>query len=113
MSMFRKTVLTTAIIGAGLASTTGAAFASECHDSGDHHDKGSHSKTVNNTDNSVKDSCISGSGSGHKSANGELAVANLIDAPISSNICNVANNNLNGNFSGNSIDLGLGTLPIG
>lgn len=31
MSMFRKTVLTTAIIGAGLASTTGAAFAGDSH----------------------------------------------------------------------------------
>lgn len=30
MSILRKTVLTTAIIGAGLASTTGAAFAGDC-----------------------------------------------------------------------------------
>lgn len=46
MSMIRKTVLTTAIIGAGLASTAGAAFAGDApsdSDSGSGHHHGSHS----------------------------------------------------------------------
>ena len=41
MSILRKTVLTTAIIGAGLASTTGAAFAGDCPS----HGHASHEKT--------------------------------------------------------------------
>jgi mevalonate pyrophosphate decarboxylase len=97
VSTFRKTVLTTAIIGAGLASTSGAAFASECHDGGHH---GDHHKSSSK----VSDSCISGSGSGSKNAEGGLlSIASVADAPISSNICNVLNNNLNGNLSGNSL----------
>ena len=37
VGIFRKTVLATTLIGAGLASTTGAAFASESHDDGSQH----------------------------------------------------------------------------
>ncbi|GLZ50658.1 hypothetical protein [Actinomycetospora sp. NBRC 106378] len=114
MSTFRKTVLTTAIIGAGLASTAGSAFATDCsHDSHGHKSHDSHSSS------SVKDSCISGSGSGSKNAEGGLlSIASVADAPISSNICNVLNNNLNGNLSNNNIALlgdagSLPTLPIG
>jgi hypothetical protein len=101
VSTFRKTVLTTAIIGAGLASTAGSAFASDCHE-GHHSHHGDSSKSTTK----ISDSCISGSGSGSKTANGKLlAIGSVADAPISSNICNVLNNNLNGNLSNNTVNV--------
>lgn len=95
MSTFRKTVLTTAILGAGLAATSGSAFASE-HQS---------------------DSASSGCSNLVKAANengaGEVERGDVTggDQDIqSSNLCN----NLSGNeiLSGNNVALG-GTVQNG
>ena len=52
MSTFRKTVLTTAIIGAGLATTAGSAFATDCgHDSHSGHKSHETTKSSECTNN--------------------------------------------------------------
>lgn len=83
MSAFRKTVLTTAIIGAGLASTSGAAFASDSH-----HD-GGHDKASSGCSNLVKADNSNGTG---KVTLGGVLGGNQNVSP--SNVCD--------NFSGNS-----------
>ena len=45
MSMFRKTVLATAIVGAGLGSMSGAAFAGDCPSEGGHHSSHHHASS--------------------------------------------------------------------
>ncbi|GLZ50657.1 hypothetical protein [Actinomycetospora sp. NBRC 106378] len=100
--MFRKTVLTSAIIGAGLVTSAGAAFAGDAPSGGHHHS--GHSSHHHGTD--VDNSCLSGAGSGSKNAEGALAVASVLDAPISSNVCNVLNGNGNGNGSNNTLSVG-------
>ena len=115
MSMLRKTVLTTAIIGAGLASTTGAAFASDCpSDSGHHGDSHkSHSKTVNNTTNNT---CVnSAGGSVENGGSKQLGLINGSQGAIGANVlCDVLNNSVNGNLSNNSVNIpiSLGGLPV-
>ncbi|MCD2189333.1 hypothetical protein [Actinomycetospora soli] len=105
MSTFRKTVLTTAIIGAGLASTAGSAFASDCgHDGGHHHKSHGDHKSVTKVDNS----CSNGVGTGDKQGNGGLlGIGNVADAPITSNICNILNDNVKDNLNGNTLALDL------
>ncbi|GAA4852224.1 hypothetical protein GCM10023201_51470 [Actinomycetospora corticicola] len=109
MSTFRKTVLTTAIIGAGLASTSGAAFASDCsHDSGHHHK--SHSSTTNNTTNNT---CVnSQGGSVDNGGSKQLGLITGSQGAIGGNVlCDVLNNSVNGNLSNNSINIaGLGSI---
>lgn len=110
MSTFRKTVMTTALIGAGLAATTGSAFASDCsHDSGHH--KSSHEHTKNVTNNNGCSNSFGGSvdNGGAK----QLGLVNGSQGALQGNLCNV----LNGNkiLSDNSVDLlggGLPTLPF-
>jgi hypothetical protein len=93
VSTFRKTVLTTAIIGAGLASTAGSAFATDNCDSGSHHD--SHAKSASaGCSNDVK------TGNATKISGDSLAnaVAPITaNAPI--NACHILDNNsvLDGN----------------
>ncbi|MDL5155581.1 hypothetical protein [Actinomycetospora termitidis] len=82
MSAFRKTVLTTAIIGAGLASTSGAAFASEHHDGG-------HEKASSGCSNLVK--ADNSNGTGKVTLGGVLGGSQNVSP---SNVCD--------NFSGNS-----------
>lgn len=96
MSTFRKTVLTTAIIGAGLATTAGSAFATDCsHDSGHKsHESSSSSKGCSNTalgkiDNSNSKTLI--------------GVLDGSQGAIGANICDNLNNNKI--LSGNSLDL--------
>ncbi|WP_433800315.1 hypothetical protein [Actinomycetospora sp. CA-084318] len=103
MSTFRKTVLTTAIIGAGLASTAGSAFASDCsHD--DHHKSHESHKSVTKVDNS----CSNGVGTGDKQGNGGLlGIGNVADVPITSNICNILNDNVKDNLNGNTLNLAI------
>lgn len=115
MSTFRKTVLTTAIIGAGLASTTGSAFASECsHDSHGHHKSHeSSSKTVNNN------TCVNNAGGSVDNGGAKaLGLINGSQGAIQGNIlCDAIKDNLNGNLSNNSTVINLGgeslpTLPV-
>ncbi|WP_433803809.1 hypothetical protein [Actinomycetospora sp. CA-084318] len=106
--MFRKTVLTSAIIGAGLVTTAGAAFAGDAptgshHDSGDHGHHTSH-KSVTEVDNS----CSNGVGTGHKQGNGLIGIGNVLDAPITSNVCNILNDNVKNNLNGNRLSVSVG-----
>ena len=111
MSMLRKTVLTTAIIGAGLASTTGAAFASDCHSDGGHH-KSSHERTKNVTNNNSCSNTFGGSVENGGSK--QLGLVNGSQGALQGNLCNV----LNGNkiLSDNNVSIlggdALGGLPV-
>lgn len=98
MSTFRKTVLTTAIIGAGLAATSGSAFASE-HQS--------------HESNSASSGCSNLVEAANENGAGEVRRGDVTggDQDIqSSNLCN----NLSGNevLSGNNVALG-GTVQNG
>ncbi|WP_018331049.1 hypothetical protein [Actinomycetospora chiangmaiensis] len=111
MSTFRKTVLTTAIIGAGLASTSGAAFATECPSHDSHEGHKSHSTTVNNTTNNT---CVnSAKGKVDNGGAKQLGLINGSQGAIGANvICDVLNNSVNGNLSNNTVNIGgLGGLP--
>jgi hypothetical protein len=85
MSMFRRAAVATAILGAGLASTTGAAMATTSHGHG-HGQDGSHG-------------CSNTIDAKNKSVGGALSVVggDQIAAPI--NICHILDDNslLNGN----------------
>jgi hypothetical protein len=90
VSTFRKTVLTTAIIGAGLASTAGSAFATSCDS---HEGHGSHSKSSDSScSNDVKALNETKGGGLANVLGGAQAVA-----PI--NACHILSDNhlLNGN----------------
>ena len=93
MSTFRKTVLTTAIIGAGLATTAGSAFATDCSHDGGHksHESSSSSKGCSN-------SALGKIDNSH--AKTLIGVLDGSQGPSARNICD----NLNGNhiLSGNS-----------
>ncbi|MCD2192419.1 hypothetical protein LQ327_03285 [Actinomycetospora endophytica] len=95
VSTFRKTVLTTAIIGAGLATTAGSAFATDCsHDSGHKESHSASSKGCSTTalgkiDNSHSKTLI--------------GVLDGSQGAIGANICDNLNNNKI--LSGNSFDL--------
>ncbi len=83
MSTLRKTVLTTAIIGAGLASTAGSAFATDCHESHHRsHEKSSSSDCTNN----VK--ALNESKNG-----GAVIIADGAQTIIPANICHILNGN--------------------
>ena len=82
MSMLRKTVLTTAVIGAGLVSTAGAAFAG---DSGAHH-----SDASGGCSNVVQGE--NGNGAG-----------NAVDTLVEGGSQFLGSSNTCGNFSGNSL----------
>lgn len=103
MSMFRKTVLTTAIIGAGLASTTGAAFAGDCPDSGSK----SHGHESSESGHQASGiGCANGTEAENNNG-GEAALGGILggsQAISSLNLCD----NLNGNsiLSNNNIALG-------
>lgn len=110
MSMFRKTVLTTAIIGAGLVSTTGAAFAGDCPDSGSKsHGHGHESSESGHHASGI--GCANGTEA--ENNNGGEALGSVLggDQAISSlNLCD----NLNGNtiLSNNNVAL-LGDIQNG
>lgn len=105
MSMFRKTVLTTAIIGAGLVSTTGAAFAGDCPDSGSkNHGHGHESSESGHQASGV--GCANRTEAENNNG-GEAALGGILggsQAISSLNLCD----NLNGNsvLSNNNIALG-------
>ncbi len=95
--MFRKTVLTTAIIGAGLGSMTGAAFAGDDPGDGGHH--GSHDKHSSSSagcSNTVRAESKNGSGDSLGDTTGG---PQRLDA---SNLCHILTGNeilSNNNFS--------------
>jgi hypothetical protein len=99
VSTFRKTVLTTAIIGAGLASTTGAAFANDCSHDGGH--KAKHESSSSGCSNSFV-----GKTGDSKAA---LGILDSAQGAIGANVCDVvSHNNL---LNGNSVTVAGTTLP--
>lgn len=92
MSTFRKTVLTTAIIGAGLATTAGSAFATDCNSHEGHHHK------------SGSESCSNALAADNSGATNTLSLLNQDQAGLGLNICNnhILENFGNGNFSGDT-----------
>jgi len=109
VSTFRKTVLTTAIIGAGLASTAGSALANDSHHDGDHH------KADHATSAGCANSFVGETGN----SKNVLGALNDSQGAIGLNVCDVlSHNNV---LNGNSVSLGGGaptvptlpTLPVG
>ena len=91
--MIRKTVLTTAIVGAGLASTAGAAFAGDapCDNggSGHHHSHSSSSPSSSSND------CTNGFAGAQKAEGKGLVGSALNNAQgaLGANVCHNLNNN--------------------
>jgi hypothetical protein len=109
VSTLRKTVLTTAIIGAGLASTAGSAFATDCGHEGHHksHESSSSSSSSSDCTNNVK--ALNSSKGG-----GFADVAGGAQTIIPVNACHILDNNkiLNGNsISVLGLGGGLPTFP--
>jgi hypothetical protein len=99
--MIRKTVLTTAIIGAGLASTAGAAFAGDdpC-DNGSSHSGHEHSSSHHWSHSSKDASGCSNSFQGVTGSSKNIGgLLNDSQGAIGLNVCDVLshNNVLNGN----------------
>ena len=93
MSTLRKTVLTTAIIGAGLASTAGSAFATDCGHESHHQPK--HESSSSGCSNSFV-----GKTGASKTVLGAL---NGSQGAIGANVCDVlSHDNV---LSGNTVDL--------
>ncbi|MCD2189334.1 hypothetical protein [Actinomycetospora soli] len=110
VSMFRKTVLATAIIGAGLGSMSGAAFAGDDPGDGGHHGgHGSHDKHYSNSSDS---GCSNNVAAESKNGSGRsLGDTTGGDQDLSaSNLCHI----LTGNevLSNNNISL-LGDVTNG
>lgn len=105
--MIRKTVLTTAIVGAGLASTAGAAFAgdapsSESSGSGHHHGS-SHSDSSKGCSNTA---------AGEIDNKGAKTLVGILDGSqgaLGLNLCDNLNNNKV--LSGNHISIAGQELP--
>jgi hypothetical protein len=103
VSTLRKTVLTTAIIGAGLASTAGSAFATDCGHEG-------HQKSHESSHSSSSSDCTNNVAAKNSTKGGGFAnVAGGAQTIIPVNVCHV----LDGNkiLNGNSLDIGGGLLP--
>lgn len=100
MSMIRKTVLTTAIIGAGLASTAGAAFAGDDPCDSGHHSSG-HEHSSSHWSHSSKDASGCSNSFRGETGNSENIGGLLNDSQgaIGLNVCDLVshNNVLNGN----------------
>ena len=99
MSTLRKTVLTTAIIGAGLASTAGSAFATDCGHEGHHqpkHESSSHHQPKHESSSSECSNSFVGKTGASKTFLGAL---NGSQGAIGANVCDVLShdNVLSGN----------------
>lgn len=109
MSMLRKTILTTAIVGAGLASTTGAAFAGDCPTSGGHGhgEHKSHSKQHEDA-SGCSNAVDADNSSGAESVTGG-AILGGIQTISPLNLCD----NLNGNEVLSNNNFALGSIQNG
>jgi hypothetical protein len=100
MSMLRKSAVTVAIAGAGLASMSGAAFATTSHGHGDSHSYQHNGSCTNAVKQVTK-----------AHGKGPIDVAGGDNGAIPINVCDVAN----GNHLLNGISVGIGdsgfTLP--
>ncbi|MEJ2868215.1 hypothetical protein WCD74_10590 [Actinomycetospora sp. OC33-EN08] len=95
MSMLRKTVLTTAIIGAGLASTTGAAFAGDCPEGHEKSHSSSHDSHGTSHEGS-KDGCTNAVDAHNSNGSGDV-----LGGIITGGSQNISPSNVCGNFSNN------------
>jgi hypothetical protein len=98
VSTFRKTVLTTAIIGAGLASTAGSAFATDCS-----HDDGGH-KAKHESSSGCSNSFVGKTGN----SKALVGVLDSSQGAIGANVCDVLSHNNVAN--GNQVNLLTGLL---
>jgi len=95
--MFRKTVLTTAIVGAGLGSLSGAAFAGDCPSDGGHHSSSHHHASSGAHESS---SCTNNVEAVNKAGGGSFAdVLGGTQTITPVNLCHILSDNdvLNGN----------------
>jgi hypothetical protein len=110
--MIRKTVLTTAIVGAGLASTAGAAFAGDAPDNGGGDSShSSHSHHSSHSDSSSSKGC-SNTAVGAIDNQGAKTLVGVLDGSqgaLGLNLCDNLNNNKV--LSGNHISVGGHELP--
>jgi hypothetical protein len=92
MSMLRKTTITVAIVGAGLGSLSGAAFASPHHGSSHESHGSSHDSHGSSCTNNVK--ALNASESG-----GFVNIAGGAQTVVAANVCHILDDNkiLNGN----------------
>ena len=100
MSMFRKTVLATAIVGAGLGSLSGAAFAGDAPDNGGHGDEHSSSHHHGSWGKHASSSCTNNVEAANRTSGGGLAdVLGGAQTIVPVNLCHIASDNqvLNGN----------------
>jgi hypothetical protein len=111
--MFRKTVLATAIIGAGLGSMSGAAFAGDAPSNGGHHGDGGHGGGKHQSAPASSDGCSNKVGAESKNGAGRtLGDTTGGDQDLSaSNLCNI----LSGNevLSNNNVALLGGSVTNG
>ncbi|MDL5155587.1 hypothetical protein [Actinomycetospora termitidis] len=91
--MFRKTLIATAVVGAGLASTAGVAMAHEHHDAGKSCSNAAEAASKNSSGDSLGDT---------------TGGAQALDL---SNTCDILNGNKIG--SGNNVASALGTIVNG
>jgi len=105
VSTFRKTVLTTAIIGAGLATTAGSAFATDCSHDGGHKSHESHQSS--SSSKGCSNSALGKIDNSHSKT--LIGVLDGSQGALGANICD----NLNGNsiLSGNNVALLGGLIP--
>jgi hypothetical protein len=106
VSTLRKTVLATAIIGAGLATTAGSAFATDCGHHESHHK--SHSSSSSNSSSS---DCTNNVQAKNSSQGGGFAdVAGGAQTVGAINACHILDDNkvLNRNV----VNIGGTTLPV-
>jgi hypothetical protein len=105
VSTLRKTVLATAIIGAGLATTAGSAFATDCGHHESHHK--SHSSSSSNSSSSDCTNNVQAKNSSQGGGFADVAGGAQTITPI--NACHILDNNKI--LNGNSLNIGGESLP--
>lgn len=118
VSMFRKTVLATAIIGAGLGSMSGAAFAGDDPGNGGHHgghDKGHSSSSQGGCSNEIAAESKNGSGRSLGDTTGgdqDLSASNLCHILTGNEILSNNNVSLLGNITNGDTDVRSSTSTV-
>jgi hypothetical protein len=95
VSMFRKTVLATAIVGAGLGSRSGAAFAGDCPNEGGH-SSDSHSSSHHHASSGQTESSSCTNNVAAKNATDGGGFANVLGGAqtiVPVNLCHIVSDN--------------------
>ena len=94
MSMFRKTVLATAIVGAGLGSLSGAAFAGDAPANGGHGEQHSSSHHHGSSGKHASSSCTNNVAAENETAGGSIAdVLGGAQTIVPVNLCHIVSDN--------------------